>query len=124
MITGTVLNLLGLNGTVFSHQPTDHHWTDREMIGVDGNGVAVYPAVREYELKFDFVDTDEWNSMYQPFISQGVTGTVIATLPKWNTTPYQFYNYSGCVNRELTYENWFQNYYVNVKMLIVRILTS
>ena len=123
MITGTYLNTMGLNGTQFTHQPTDHHWVAREPIGIDGNGTAVYPALREYEMKFDFIDTEEWNSMYQAFLAEGVTGTVVVTLPKWNTTPYTMYNYSGCIVREIEYENWFQNYYVGVRLLVVRILT-
>lgn len=123
MITGTVFNVLGLNGSVFSQQPSEHGWDVREEIGIDGNGIAIYPAVRQYNMKWDLIDTDVWNEMYAFFLAQNVTGTVVATLPKFNTTPYQFYNYSGCVIRELTYENWFQNYYTNVKLLIVRIRT-
>jgi len=123
MITGTVLNQLGLNGVMFTQQPSDHHFLDREPIGIDGNGTAVYSALREYELKWDLVDTDVWNEMYAYFLAQGVTGTLVATLPRWDTTPYQFYNYSGVIMREMTYENWFQNYYMGVKMLLVKILT-
>lgn len=122
-ISGTVLNQLAINGYVFEHQPTDHHWVEREPIGIDGNGVAVYPAVREYELKFDFLDTDEWTNTYNVFLAQNVTGTIVATLPKWNSTPYQWYAYSGCIIREMSYDNWFQNYYSNCRLLIVRIST-
>ena len=72
-------------------------------------------------MKWDFIDTDVWNDMYSFFLSQNVTGTVVVTLPKSNATPYQFYNYSGCVIREMSYDGWFQNYYTNTKLLIVRI---
>jgi len=123
MITGTYFNQFGLNGGVFLQQPTEHHWLDREQIGTDGNGAAVYVAPRQYEMKWDFIDTDVWNDLYAFFIAQSVTGTVVATLPKWNTTPYQMYNYSGCIIREMTYDGWFQNYYTNTKLLIVRITT-
>lgn len=119
--SGTVLNTIGLNGLAFSHQPTDHHWIERDQVGVDGNGNAVYVAPRQYELKFDFVDPDEWNEMYAYFIAQGVTGSVTARLPKWNATPYSLFNYSGCQIREMSFDNFFQNQYVNVRLLIVRI---
>lgn len=119
--SGTVLNQLGFNGSVFSQQPSDHHWLERDAIGVDGNGANVYVAPRQYELKWDLVDTDVWNELYAYFTAQGTTGTIVATLPKWNATPYQFYAYSGCVIREMTYENWFQNFYQSVRLLIVRI---
>lgn len=120
--SGTVLNQLALNGTVMASQPTEHGWKERNPIGVDGNGVAIYPAVREYYLKWDALDTDEWNSLYSFFLVQGVTGTIVAQLPKWNASPYQWYAYSGCVIREMSYEGWFQNYYQNVNLLIVKIL--
>lgn len=119
--TGTVLNLLGLNGIPFSQQPTDHHWLDRDTIGVDGNGHAVYVAPRQYEMKFNLMDTDQFLTIQNYFAAQGVTGTVTATLPTWLGNPYKFSNYSGCIIRELTYENYFQNWYEGVRLLIVRI---
>jgi len=122
-ISGTVLNQLAINGYVYEHQPTDHHWIARDPVGIDGNGVAVYPAYRQYEIKFDFLDTDEWNNTYQSFLQQGVTGTLTAVLPKWNATPYQWYTYSGVQIREMEYGGWFQNYYQDVRLLIVKILT-
>lgn len=119
--SGTVLNTIGFNGYSFSHQPTDHHWVERDQVGVDGNGIAVYVAPRQYELKWDFLDTDEWNEIYAYFSAQGTTGTITARLPKWNATPYQFFAYSGCQIREMSYDNWFQNYYSGVRLLICRI---
>lgn len=123
-VSGTVLNQISLNGYVFTHQPTDHHWMPKEPTGIDGNGIAVYPAYREYELKFDFLDTDEWTNTYQAFQAQGVTGSLVAVLPKWNATPYQWYSYSGVQIREMEYDGWFQNYYQNVRLLIVKVLTT
>jgi len=115
-----VLNTFALNGTTIA-QPTDHHWIERDKLGDDGNGVAVYVTPRQYELKWDFIDTEEFGTIYSQFQAQGVTGSVVASLPKWNTNPYQFYAYSGTIMRELTYDGWFQNYYSNVRLLIVRI---
>lgn len=123
MITGTYFNTFSFNGTLLNAQPTDHHWIEKEPIGTDGNGIAIYPAVREYEITWDFLDTEEWNQIYNFFLAQGVTGTIVSSLPQWNTTPYTFYAYSGTVLREPHYDNWFQNYYVNVKLIIVKILT-
>lgn len=119
--TGTVLNILAFNGTTLLQQPTDHRWVARDVIGVDGNGNAIYVAPRQYEMKFDFLDTDAFNQLNGFFQAQGVTGTVTATLPKWDANPYQFQNYSGCVIREPEYENWFQNWYVGVRLLVVRV---
>lgn len=119
--SGTILNQLGFNGGIFSQQPSEHHWLERDSIGIDGNGNTVYVAPRQYELKWDLVDTDVWNELYAYYTAQGVTGSVTATLPKWNATPYQFFNYSGCQIKEMTYDNWFQNFYQNVRLLVIRI---
>lgn len=119
----TVINQIGLNGSVFSQQPTEHSWVPKDPIGIDGNGIEVMPAVREYQLKWDFVTTDVWNEIYAAFTAQGVTGSVVASLPKWSTSPYQMYAYSGCVVREMVYDSWFENYYSNVRLLIVKIVT-
>lgn len=121
MITGTVFNQIAFNGTILSAQPSEHHWVERDVIGTDGNGVNIYVAPREYELKYDFLDTDQWGEIYNYFLAQNVTGSIVASLPKWNTSPYVMYAYSGTIIREMTYEGWFQNYYQGVRLLIVRI---
>lgn len=119
--SGTVLNAFGINGSVFNQQPSDHHWVDREVIGTDGNGGNVYVAPRQYEMKWEMMDTDLFASINTYFNAQGVTGSLTVTLPKWAGNPYQFQNYSGTIIRELTHEGWFQNWYTNVRLLIVRI---
>jgi len=121
MLSGTVFNQIAFNGTILSEQPTSHGWKEREVVGIDGNGTAVYVAPREYELTWDFLDTDQYNEIYQFFLAQGVTGSIVSTLPKWRTSPYTMYAYSGTILREPQFEGWFQNYYVNTKILIVRI---
>lgn len=122
MVTGTVIpNQIAFNGTVLSPQPTTHGWKDRESIGVDGNGVNIYVASRQYEMTFDDLDTDQFDTLYSFFLAQGVTGSIVSTLPKWNTNPYTMYAYSGTILREPTYDGFFMNYYSNVKIVILRI---
>lgn len=121
MITGTVFNQIAFNGTILSAQPSEHHWVQRDSIGVDGNGVEILVAPRQYELKYDFLDTDQFDEIYSYFLAQNVTGTIVTTLPKWNASPYTMYAYSGTILREPAYEGFFQNYYSNVRLLIVRI---
>jgi len=120
-VSGTVLNQIAFNGSVLITQPSTHGWNQRDSVGIDGNGVEVYVAPREYSLKFDLLDTDEFNQIYTLFLAQGVTGSLVSTLPKWNASPYQWYQYSGTIIREPTYEGYFQNYYQNVYLLVVRI---
>lgn len=123
MITGVVTNVIAFNGAALSYQPSEHGWVERDQLGVDGNGIAVYPAVRSYELRWDALEIDAWNEIYAFFLSQGITGTVTSTLPKWNGVNYQFQNYSGTILREMTYEGWFMNWYKGVRLVITRIVT-
>jgi hypothetical protein len=121
----TVINDLKINGTSLPVQPSTHRWIDREQIGTDGNGRAIYTAFREYELKWDLLSPDEFNTMNTYFLSIGQTGTANVDLPKFPpTSTYQFQTYSGTILRELTYSEYFENYYKDAKLLIVRIRTS
>jgi len=123
MNTGTVFNVIAFNGTVLNAQPSSHKWVAKTEIGVDGSGRGIYPLYREYELKWDFLSTDEFQQIYNFFLSIGQTGTIVATLPQFNAADYQFYSYSGTILREPEIGDYFQNYISDVKMLIVRILT-
>lgn len=123
MNTGTVFNTFSFNGTVLTAQPTSHKWISKGEIGVDGSGRGIYAAYREYEMKWDFLSTDEFQQIYNYFQAIGQTGTVVASLPQFNATDYQFYSYSGCVLREPEVGDYFQNYISDVRLLIVRILS-
>lgn len=120
----TVVNSFGFNGVTLTYQPTSHGFVPRSEIGIDGNGHAVYPALREYELNWDFLTIEEFNNLYGYFLATGATGTVVSSLPQWPPVGvYQFYNYSGTVLREPTVSELYENYAKDVKLLIVRILT-
>ncbi len=120
----TVVNTFGFNGVTLTYQPTSHNYISREPIGIDGNGHAVYPALREFEITWDFLTIEEFNNLYGYFLATGATGTVVSSLPQWPPVGvYQFRNYSGTVLREPTASEFYENYVKDVKLLIVRILT-
>jgi hypothetical protein len=120
----TIVNSFGWNGVTGSFQPTTHGWVPRSEIGIDGNGHAVYPSVREYQLEWDFLSAAEFNTLYGYFLATGATGTIVSMLPKYPPIPsYSFHAYSGTVLREPTFKDFFENYYTDVKLLIVKILT-
>lgn len=116
-------NAFKINGTPLSHQPSDHDWVDRESLGIDGNGHAIYPSVREYQLEWDFLSATEFNEIYTYFSAVGQTGTVTIDLPQYANATYQFVTYSGCVLREPTFGKYFENYYTDIKLLVVKIRT-
>lgn len=116
-------NAFKINGVALSHQPSDHNWKDRDILGVDGNGHAIYPSPREYELTWDFLSSTEFQEIYAYYQAIGHTGTAVVELPQWANATYQFFAYSGCVLREPTFGKYFENYYSDVKLLIVKIAT-
>ena len=122
MNTGTVFNAFAFNGTVLNLQPSTHKWADSDVIGIDGGGRGIYPAYREYELKWDLMSTEEFRQVYNAYLSIGQTGSVVAALPKLDSADYEFYNYSGCVLRKPTMGNYFQNWISDVTLLVVRVL--
>lgn len=119
----TVTNAFKIAGVAISHQPTSHKWVERREMGLTGDGHAVYPSIREYELAWDFLSPSEFNELYTHYLSIGVTGSVAVELPQHASATYQFYAYSGCILREPSYQDFFDNYYTNVKLLVVRIQT-
>lgn len=122
MITGAVnANTFGFNGTTLNQQPTKHGWVNQEIIGIDGNGHPLYAAPRDYTMTFDFLDSQDFDQLYTFFQAQGVTGTVVSTLPKYRNYPYQMYSYTGTVLQEPQFDEFFENFYVNVKLLVTKI---
>lgn len=117
-------------------QPTFGQWLPREPLGIDGNGHAVYPALREFEMTWDLMDLDTAHQLQDFYDDTLVTGTVVVDLPLFNSdnihhgTPpidtrdtYNFFSYTGCVLREPEFGQYFEYARGDVKLLIVRIRT-
>lgn len=120
------VNTFKINGVSFSRQPTNHHWVNQTPFGVTGDGHSSYPAYREYEMDFDFATPQEFYDFQSYFSAIGLTGTASVDLPEHPSTAsaYQFRTYSGCVISQPEYDNYFENYYSNAKLLVSRIRTS
>ena len=112
-----------LNGTELTHQPTEGRWLPREAIAIDGNGHAIYPAVREFEMRFELLSPAEYQQMTAIFNSVGATGTAVVTLPQYGVATYVFFDYSGCVLREPTANEYFAQHQSNITLLVSRIRT-
>ena len=117
------MNAFKINGTSLTHQPTTHKWVDRDAVGVDGNAHSIYPAFREYELRWDYLSATEFNEVYGYYSAVGQTGTVVASLPRYSTSTYAFFDYTGCVLQEPRFGGFFEEYYEDIQLLIVRIRT-
>lgn len=119
-------NAFTINGVAFTRQPTNHRWRNQDTLGISGDGHAMYPAYREYELEFDFSTQAEFYDFNTYWQSVGQTGTVVVELPEHPTTAstYGFREYSGVVVNQPEYQSFFENYYGSGRILLTRIRTS
>lgn len=116
-----------INDTQLTTQPTSGRWIPRESLGTDGNGHAIYPSLREFELEWDLIDLASSSQLQTFFDNAFVTGTVSVDLPKHNDSGVSgtsiFWQYSGCVLREPDFDRYFESNRTAVRLLIVKIRT-
>lgn len=113
-----------INNTTLTTQPSTMKWVQRPSLGDDGNGHPIYPAPREAELSWDIIDATSYSQLQGFYDAAGSTGTISITLPQYGSSTYQDHDYSGCVIQEPSYEEYFEQHYTGVKLLIVKIRTA
>ena len=112
-----------INGSTITLQPTQGSWDKRESIGIDGNGHAVYSALREFEMRWGFMSMSEFQEMQNFYDSIGNTGTAVVSLPQYGASSWTFYDYTGCVLREPEVGEYFKQYVSDVRLLVVKVST-
>jgi hypothetical protein len=112
-----------VNGTNFLLQPSVGNWVVRNELGRDGNNKPIYPAIRDYELQWDLIDSASLNQLIN-MQQASVTGAVVVDLPKWGDANYLFYSYSGTVVDEPTVGEYFMGYSSSVKLILRNIRTN
>ena len=110
-----------INSITLLTQPSTGQWVQRATLGTDGAGHPVYAAPRDCQMTWDIIDAPSYNQLQNFYDTAGNTGTVSATLPQYASSNYQDHDYSGCVMQEPYYDNYFEQYYQGVKLLIVGI---
>lgn len=110
------------NGTLFPLQPTSGRWLPRKAYGVSGDGHPLYPPRRSFELRWQLMSADDFNTFLGYYEAQGVTGTVVTSLPQWSET-YQFFAYSGTVWQEPEVGTYFQEHVEDVILVVTNIRT-
>ncbi len=101
--------------------PSTGRWLKRESIGIDGSGHPVYPATREFELKWDYLSADDFENLQTLYASVATTGTCVARLPQYAANSWTYYNYSGCVLNEPEVGEFFEEHYSDVVLLVTNI---
>lgn len=121
MNTGTYYQI---NGVDLTMQPTTGRWIPRQSLGIDGNGHAIYPGVREFEMTFILESPADYNQVWTYYNACGNTGTVVVSLPQFGAATYTFYDYTGCVLREPEINQYFSTYHTQATLLITNIKTA
>lgn len=110
-----------INGTELDLQPTSGRWLPRSSVGVDGNGHFIYPSVYQFELEWGITSQSEWNNILGFFDSLHITGSAVVDLPKYRSSTYDFYSYTGCVVQEPEMRDYFTEHLTSVSLLITNI---
>src|SRR5512139_2561459 len=112
-----------INGTTLTTQPESGEWKNREPIGVDGNGRPIYPAPREFEMKWGLISMSDWVQLRTFFQSVSATGTVVAGLPQYGASSWTFYSYSGCILNEPQAGVYFEEHIQDARLVVSKIIT-
>lgn len=112
-----------INGTDLLLQPTAGKWIERDELAIDGNGMPVYPQYRSFELTWELIDEASLYQLQDFFDTLIVTGSIVATLPKYKANAYAYFDYTGCVMHEPTFDAYWEQYVGSARLLISRIKT-
>jgi hypothetical protein len=114
--------MIGFNGTGLSLPPTEANWLEQDTLGITGNGRAVYPALREFEMTFNLSNQQNLYELWDYF-QQISTGTVTATLPEYMSPVFRYKNYSGVILRQPTVGSYFAEEYTQEIRLVLLVRT-
>jgi len=125
MTEGTVVGsgTYAVNTTEFLIKPMSGRWIDRLLIGLDGNGRAIYAPTRQFECRWELLTPTQFNQLQVWWTTIGQTGTVTADLPRYGDTTFNFFRYSGVYVQEPRQGSYFQEYEQDVTLLVVNIKT-
>ena len=105
--------MIKVNGYVLPVQPSAWGWVKTGEAYIDGAGRPRYPAVRDFELKWDTLDTASVQDLYRLWYETS-TGTCSVDLPARHAVmttgglnEVYFQTYSGCSLEEPEFGSYF-----------------
>jgi len=107
-------------------EPTAGFWKPRRVLDVDGNNRAIYPPVREFEMRWQLESQEDWGAVQVLFDAVESTGTSVVQIPEFPTatgSPYAFREYSGVMISEPEVGPYFETYPTQVVLLLRNIQT-
>ena len=125
MTEGLIINsgTYAVNTVDFLIKPESGRWIERLLVGVDGNGRAIYAPTRQFECRWGMLTPTQYNQLQVWWTSIGRTGTVTVDLPRYGHTSYEFYRYSGVYVQEPLPGSFFEEHYQEVTLQIIGIKT-
>lgn len=106
-----------LNGVELPTPPTTGQWIPKDIFGFAGDGRAMYPGVRQFEMRWQLLDPSGTSQLQSAYLA-GTTGVAIADLPKYADSVYGFYSYTGVSIHEPELGEYFNGYYQDVLLII------
>jgi len=106
-MTQGVTGSYAINGSDLALQPTSGRWMPTTILGVTGDGHPIYPAIRQFEMRWNINAQSDVNALVNYFNTTAITGTASVDLPEYNSSVYQFKTYSGCVLFEPSRSEYF-----------------
>ena len=110
-----------IQGTDLTLQPTTGRWIDRDVVGFDGSGHPIYPAIATFEMTWQLISASDFAQLVTFYNQVQNTGTVAVDLPKWGTSPHQFNRYSGCTLGEPLVNEFFLDHIEEVRLLVYNV---
>ena len=107
-----------INGVELTLQPTSGRWLPKSPVGITGDGHPIYPAVREYELRWGLASPSEVDQVRDYFSLSVLTGTLVVDLPQLSAATYTFTSYSGCTAYEPEQNVYYTEYVTDIVMMI------
>lgn len=104
-------------------QPTSGQWTPRRALGLSGEGRDIYPAVREFRLRWQLMPISDFNQIWSDWEDVSSTGTAVVELPDLEAASYVFREFSGVHLQEPTLSEYFQEHVRNVVLVLTNIKT-
>lgn len=105
-------------------QPTQHRWLERDLLGYDGEGRPVYPALGEIELSWQLMSTSDLKKLIDAQRLTVTTGSSVVDLPEWGNNDYRFLSYSGTFINRVNVGSYFSEHVEDVVLIISNIRTD
>lgn len=102
--------------------PTAVQWMPRSVLDVQGDNRPIYSPIHTVQLRWEFVNYEQWASAQDVFNLVQSTGTAVATLPGFPTatgSAMAYQDYSGCVLGEPQVGQFFAESYPESMILVV-----